>query len=66
VNGRPVQKASQTVKPGDELVFPLGRSWRKVRVRALGERRGPAPEARELYEELASPDPPMEHDPLYS
>ncbi len=62
-NGRPVSKASTTVKAGDELIFPLGRSRRRVRVLDLGSRRGPASEARTLYEELPLPaetgfDPP--------
>ena len=42
-------KASRTVKPGDELVFALGGRIVAVRVLASGERRGPASEARGLY-----------------
>jgi ribosome-associated heat shock protein Hsp15 len=52
LNGRPVGKAGTTVKPGDEVVFPIGRGWRRVSVLALGSRRGPAPEARLLYQDL--------------
>ena len=55
LNGQPVVKVSAAVKPGDELVFFLRRRWRRVRVLALGERRGPAPEAQVLYEELPPP-----------
>ncbi len=55
LNGRPVGKASAAVKPGDELIFPLGRGWRRVQVVSLGSRRGPASEARALYEDLPPP-----------
>jgi ribosome-associated heat shock protein Hsp15 len=55
LNGRAVGKASASVKPGDEVIFPAGRSLRRVRVVALGERRGPAPEAQSLYDELPAP-----------
>jgi ribosome-associated heat shock protein Hsp15 len=52
VGGRPIDKAHYAVKPGDVLTFPQGRGIRVVKVVALGSRRGPAPEARGLYEEL--------------
>jgi ribosome-associated heat shock protein Hsp15 len=55
IAGQPVFKAHHGVKPGDVLTFPLGPHIRTVRVLALGERRGPAPEARRLYEDLAPP-----------
>jgi ribosome-associated heat shock protein Hsp15 len=34
------------------LTFALGPRVRVVRIVALGERRGPAPEARTLYDEI--------------
>lgn len=52
VNREPVRKASYELKPGDVLTIPRGRDIAVVRVVALGERRGPATEARLLYEEL--------------
>jgi ribosome-associated heat shock protein Hsp15 len=55
VNGAPTQKAHYTVKLGDVLTFPLGPHIRVIKVVALGSRRGPAPEAQALYEDL---DPP--------
>ncbi len=55
VNEVPVRKTSQELKPGDVVVLPLGKRWRRVRVLAMGERRGPAPEAQALYEELEPP-----------
>jgi ribosome-associated heat shock protein Hsp15 len=53
VNGEPTQKAHYQVRAGDVLTFPLGPNVRVLRVLALGERRGPAPEARALYEEVS-------------
>lgn len=44
-----LDKASRTVRPGDALLFALGGRLTALQVGALGERRGPAPEARTLY-----------------
>ena len=53
LNGSPVKKANQAVRVGDVVAVPQG-GWRHtVRVVALGNRRGPATEARTLYEEAA-------------
>jgi len=52
VNRRPVRKPSYELKPGDVLTLPRGGSVAVVRVVAMGVRRGPATEARLLYEEL--------------
>lgn len=54
VDGRVVRRAHHTVKVGDILTFPQARRIRVVRVLALGTRRGPAPEAQTLYEDLLS------------
>lgn len=56
LNGTPVTRAHQMVKPGDVLTFPYGKEIRVVRIVALGERRGPALEARTLYEAVATPE----------
>ena len=56
VNSVRIARASRNVRPGDVLTFPQGRRIRVVRIAALGIRRGPAPEAAALYEDL---DPPM-------
>jgi ribosome-associated heat shock protein Hsp15 len=53
--GTLVTKAHATVKPGDVLTFPQGKHIRVIKVLALGSRRGPAPEAQALYEDLAPP-----------
>jgi ribosome-associated heat shock protein Hsp15 len=58
VNGAPTQKAHYTVKLGDVLTFPLGPHIRVIKVVALGSRRGPAPEAQALYEDLDPPRTP--------
>jgi len=56
INGRLVEKSTSVV-PGDEIVLPVGparetTAIRRLRVVALGARRGPAAAARALYEEL--------------
>ncbi len=55
LSGSLVAKAHQKVKVGDVLTFPQGRHIRVVKVVALGSRRGPAPEAQGLYEDLKPP-----------
>ena len=57
INGNPTDKAHHAVRPGDVLTFPLGPHIRVIKVLALGARRGPAPEARTLYEDLEPPPP---------
>ena len=52
VNGTRAVKAHAPVRPGDVLTFPAGARIRVVRIVALGTRRGPAVEARLLYEDL--------------
>jgi ribosome-associated heat shock protein Hsp15 len=44
-----LDKPSRNVHPGDTLVFAIGGRVTELRVLALGERRGPAQEARALY-----------------
>ena len=52
VNRMLVVKPHYKVRPGDVLTFAQGHDIRIIRVVALGERRGPAPEARTLYEDI--------------
>ena len=47
-----LDKCARPVKVGDSLVFALGGRLTAVRVEAMGERRGPAAEARTLYSPL--------------
>jgi len=58
VNHEKNEVASRLVKPGDVLTIALERTVRVLRVIAGGERRGPAPEARLLYEDISPPPPP--------
>jgi len=55
VNKAIVRKAHQPLRVGDVLTFPQGPHIRVVAVKALGRRRGPAPEGRLLYDDLAPP-----------
>lgn len=47
-------KPAREVKPGDRLEIHNGDTRWEVIVQALSEKRGPAPEARLLYEETAA------------
>jgi ribosome-associated heat shock protein Hsp15 len=58
VNANRISKASHGVSPGDVLTFPQGRQIRVVEIKALGTRRGPAPEAQALYHDLSPPPEP--------
>lgn len=55
LNGAIVTKPAQTVRVGDDLIFPTGKRLRRVVVLAQGSRRGPAPEAQALYQEQEAP-----------
>ena len=52
INGQHCGKPGHGVAVGDVLTFPQGALIRVVRVLELGERRGPATEARRLYADL--------------
>ena len=54
-NRQIVQKPHHEVRPGDVVTFPLRGHVRVIEVVALGQRRGPAAEARTLYTDLAPP-----------
>ena len=57
VNGNRVSKPAQAVAPEDVLTFVQGDAVRVVRILAPGTRRGPAPEAQTLYDDLTEPKP---------
>lgn len=63
VNSEKVHKPSYGVAAGDVLTFPQGDRVRVVRIIELGTRRGPAPEAQALYEDL-SPEPEKKPEPV--
>jgi len=63
VNGTKISKASHNVTEGDVLTFPQARHIRVIKVLAMGERRGPAPEAQTLYEDLTPKEDPVPRGP---
>ncbi len=56
INGEKTSQAADAVKPGDVLTITLDRRILVYKVLSPGSRRGPADEARLLYEDL-SPAP---------
>ncbi len=58
-----ITKANQMVGQGDVLTFALGPHIRVIKVLEIGTRRGPAPEARTLYEDLSPPAPKKPETP---
>ncbi|WP_306253346.1 RNA-binding S4 domain-containing protein [Parvularcula sp. IMCC14364] len=60
-----ITKASFCVQPEDTLAFTKHDQLFIVRINACALRRGPAPEAQALYEDL-SPPPPKKTDPKVS
>ena len=59
INRQPTDKPHARLRPGDVLTLPLRHDVLVLRVLALATRRGPAPEARTLYEALDAP----QHEP---
>ncbi len=59
VNRERVRKPGHGIKPGDVLTFAQGRLIRVIEISGLAERRGPAPEAQKLYNDLDPPSPPL-------
>jgi ribosome-associated heat shock protein Hsp15 len=55
INRQPTDKAHARLRIGDVLTVPVHHSVRVVRVVSLAGRRGPATEARMLYEEINEP-----------
>lgn len=58
INGERTAKAHALVRPGDVLTFRQADAVRVIRVRAIGERRGPAPEAQTLYDDIEAAERP--------
>ncbi|NOX74694.1 MAG: RNA-binding S4 domain-containing protein [Alphaproteobacteria bacterium] len=57
LNSQKVLKASVAVGAGDTLTFAQESDIRVIRILAVGTRRGPAPEAQALYDDLSPPEP---------
>jgi ribosome-associated heat shock protein Hsp15 len=70
INGIAIHKSNHAIRIGDIIAAPQGAYRRTVRVLGLGVRRGPASEARLLYEELGAPlrlsDRALAWEPLLS
>jgi len=60
VNRNRVTKASRTVCAGDVITLVIHEQVRVLKVLACGARRGPASEARELYEDMSPAPAPRE------
>ena len=56
MNSLKIAKPAYAVGPGDVLTFSQARAVRVIKIVACGTRRGPAPEAQALYEDLAPPE----------
>lgn len=55
VNGQRVENAAKALATGDVITLALHRTTVVIRVEALGQRRGPALEARLLYSSVDDP-----------
>jgi len=62
VNGALLTKAHYMLKEGEVLTFPKGPHVRLIKVLHMGTRRGPAPEAQALYEDMDPPQPRIKPD----
>lgn len=58
INRQPTDKPHARLRAGDVVTLPARNGVRVLRVLALGLRRGPAPEAALLFEEVPEPGPP--------
>lgn len=58
IDSTPIKKPARSVGAGMVLTFPQGDTVRLVRILGIGIRRGPAPEAQALYEDLTPEAPP--------
>ncbi|MDX1786040.1 RNA-binding S4 domain-containing protein [Roseovarius sp. ZX-A-9] len=56
VNSERVVKPATVVRAQDVLTFTQGRQVRVIRILGIGTRRGPAPEAQALYDDLDPPE----------
>jgi len=63
VDGAVTSKAHFAVRPGHVLTFSLNDTIRIIEIIQLGTRRGPAIEAKKLYNDLSPPKPVKRDDP---
>ena len=62
LNGQRTDNAAKAVAIGDVVTLALSRTTLVVRIESLGERRGPATEARQLYADLNGDDAALVSD----
>lgn len=60
LNGKKMKKSSDPVRVGDILTFAQGKQVRVIRILDLGNRRGSAQEAQNLYEDITPKEGPDE------
>lgn len=67
INRQPTDKPHARLRVGDVLTLPVRGRVHVLRVAALAQRRGPAPEARLLYQDLEDASPPcaLPQSPAY-
>jgi ribosome-associated heat shock protein Hsp15 len=63
LNNTRISRPSHSVRPGDVLTLGLRGRVVVLRIEAIGDRRGPAPEAAALYTDLSPPAPPRDLRP---
>ena len=63
VDGERITKRSTSVQTGNVLTFAIGDYVRVIQINAIGDRRGPAPEAQELYKDLSPPETQPKNKP---
>ncbi|WP_262028469.1 RNA-binding S4 domain-containing protein [Microvirga sp. Mcv34] len=63
LNGQRTDNAAKAVAVGDVITLALARTTLVIRVESLGDRRGPAPEARQLYIDLNRDNAALVSDP---
>ena len=63
VDGERVKKRSTIIQAGSVLTFAIGDYVRVIQIDAIGNRRGPAPEAQALYTDLSPPEPKTQNKP---
>ncbi len=64
VNSQRVSRASRMVRSGDIVTAAIHGQVRVLKILEPGHRRGPATEARTLYEDISPPAPPRRSRPF--
>jgi len=66
VDGEIQKKAAASIAPGQVLTFPKAGTIRIIKILTLSTRRGPASEARALYEDLTPPQERLKTGPGFA